>query len=756
LSSIDVPSGFTKAGDIKPITKEEAEMNQEYDVVVIGTGFGGTMTALTIAEKLKDKKNKPKILMLERGTWWTTPTPTVQDKAVATHSFLKNKHHQPVQYWNSVDHIKGLIDLILRCFRRPSNLDGLYELTQLGRRGFLGLGRKNDGVTVLRASGVGGGSLVYSNITTAPPDFIFDDPRWQALNWTSEERKEYYNLARDAIGYGVVETWRKKAGDPNANIANVNAGLSNIATRSARLNPQWKIVGGIKRIRFPDLNDPTKETPDQELRSLIPNDLQVRSLKQNRYWIDRTRVFQTAILTLTNDFGMVDSSINDITPEGTPLNPLSPSKPINYCERQGRCNVGCLPGARHTLNKQLMSAIFGKIDGTEPLFNKKEDLNDPSKMNLQLQALAEVNIIRALPDKAGYEVEYWQRDEKNPAKKTVVKVKAKRVIVAAGCLGTNEILLRSKERGGLPHLSGKLGSGFSTNGDYIAFLEDLEVKLEDGTIEKMPVSLTRGPVTTSFGHFNTPEAKLNSEDKIDTAKFHIIEDQGIPKVLASTTGFGVPFARKLMMKSQNLPGLFVLWLIGRWLWNKLGAFIKAIFKASSERQEFFKSEDELTNNMMCIVAQGREASVGQFRLGKKIFGETPLRVARTDGLPFAQDPIFTEISNTLDRLAVALGSKSKFINPLLGNVAEALKAESIATSHPLGGCAIGKNAAEGVVDEFGRVFADTGTGATPEYYDGLYIADASIFPTALGVNPSLTISALALRIGENIAKEMDV
>ena len=119
-----VPSGFTKAGDIKP------------DVVVIGTGFGATMTALTIAEKLKDI-NKPKILLLERGAWWTTPTPTVQDKAVATHSFLKNQHHQPVQYWNSVDHIKGLIDLVLRCFRRPSNLNGLYELIQHGRRKFL-------------------------------------------------------------------------------------------------------------------------------------------------------------------------------------------------------------------------------------------------------------------------------------------------------------------------------------------------------------------------------------------------------------------------------------------------------------------------------------------------------------------------------------------------------------------------------------------------------------------------------------------
>lgn len=134
--------------------------------------------------------------MLERGTWWTTPTPTVQDKAVATYSFLKNKHHQPVQYWNSVYHIKGLIDLVLRCFRRPSNLDGLYELTQLGRPGFLGLGRKNDGVTVLRACGVGGGSLVYSNITTAPPDFIFDDPRWSLTLLASYGRNTAWDSVR--------------------------------------------------------------------------------------------------------------------------------------------------------------------------------------------------------------------------------------------------------------------------------------------------------------------------------------------------------------------------------------------------------------------------------------------------------------------------------------------------------------------------------------------------------------------------------
>src|SRR6266487_728248 len=91
---------------------------QEFDIVIIGTGFGGTMTALTLAEKLKQRKKGPlKILMLERGTWWTTPVSTIQDKNIRTPDLLKAKA-QPFQYWSSIEHFKGFIDIILRCVRR--------------------------------------------------------------------------------------------------------------------------------------------------------------------------------------------------------------------------------------------------------------------------------------------------------------------------------------------------------------------------------------------------------------------------------------------------------------------------------------------------------------------------------------------------------------------------------------------------------------------------------------------------------------
>src|SRR5207302_9922441 len=92
-------------------------------------------------------------------------------------------------------------------------------------------------------------------------------------------------------------------------------------------------------------------------------------------------------------------------------------------------------------------------------------------------------------------------------------------------------MLRSQHRGTIPNLSERVGYGFSTNGDYLAFLDKT----------KYHVSLTRGPVTTSFAHFNTPGSGPSTEP----AKFHTIEDQGIPPALASLVGSGVKLLQSL-------------------------------------------------------------------------------------------------------------------------------------------------------------------------------------------------------------------
>ena len=61
------------------------------------------------------------------------------------------------------------------------------------------------------------------------------------------------------------------------------------------------------------------------------------------------------------------------------------------------------------------------------------------------------------------------------------------------------------------------------------------------------------------------------------------------------------------------------------------------------------------------------------------------------------------------------------------------------------------DASNGVVDSLGRVFKGK-NGKT--VYPGLYVADGSIIPTSLGVNPSLTISALAFRIASHIEENL--
>src|SRR5215813_10026498 len=356
-------------------------------VVIIGTGFGGTMTAIPLAQKFTDRnKDKPPesietVLMLERGTWWTTPVSTVQDKEIQTAEFLREEKKQPVQYWSSQNYFRGFLDIFSRCYRRTKdeniftqlfksfrNEDGLYDFTIMGTRGFLGLfGRKTDGVTVLRASGVGGGSLVYSNITIQPPDFVLDDERWPT-SWTKDERDGYYNLARHAISFSVISALKARGthqipftGKGMPPEPAINAGLSNIVARTAQLNPHWDVVA-----------DPNNTRNPRGVKRYVPNTT-VPPPNANALWLDRARVFQTASKELTSDYGAVDLAINDLTPadsmlgvdqNGAPNDNLPHNYPldksINYCERQGRCNVGCLPGARHTLNKQLMAAALGK------------------------------------------------------------------------------------------------------------------------------------------------------------------------------------------------------------------------------------------------------------------------------------------------------------------------------------------------------------------------------------------------------------
>ena len=73
-----------------------------------------------------------------------------------------------------------------------------------------------------------------------------------------------------------------------------------------------------------------------------------------------------------------------------------------------------------------------------------------------------------------------------------------------------------------------------------------------------------------------------------------------------------------------------------------------------------------------------------------------------------------------------------------------MKTGEVITAHPLGTCRMADDISRGVVDENCRVFN----------YPNLYVVDGSVIPTALGVNPALTIAAIAEKVSESIAHNL--
>jgi cholesterol oxidase len=110
----------------------------------------------------------------------------------------------------------------------------------------------------------------------------------------------------------------------------------------------------------------------------------------------------------------------------------------------------------------------------------------------------------------------------------------------------------------------------------------------------------------------------------------------------------------------------------------------------------------------------------------------------------ADEPVYRRLDAALDALVRQAGG-SYVKNPLAGTI----MGDQPATAHPLGGCGIGRDHRAGVVNHKGQVFAP-GAG---DLYAGLYVMDGSVMPRSLGVNPLLTITALAERAMLHMARD---
>ena len=130
---------------------------------------------------------------------------------------------------------------------------------------------------------------------------------------------------------------------------------------------------------------------------------------------------------------------------------------------------------------------------------------------------------------------------------------------------------------------------------------------------------------------------------------------------------------------------------------------------------------------LCI---GRDAADGQMRL-TPLFRRLDIRFDRA-----RSEALFDRMRETVTR-ALRGGRGEAFFALDAGPLGKYV------TVHPLGGCPMSDDPAAGVVDDAGKVFG----------YEGLYVLDGSIVPTAIGVNPSKTIAALAERGVERLLAE---
>jgi cholesterol oxidase len=329
------------------------------------------------------------------------------------------------------------------------------------------------------------------------------------------------------------------------------------------------------------------------------------------------------------------------------------------CVQCGDCATGCNVGAKNSLDMNYLPLAW---TGGVLMFTQ-----------------IDVSTIRKTGEL--YQVDYVLRpDPTRPSREQTGSVTAAVVVVAAGTMGSNEILLRSRDEGGIA-ISPWLGRGFSANGNYLGFV-DYQYTLPEVQTNSAGAGIDDGAPANPVGTY--------IEGAIDFR------------------GAGRPLDRRVVIEDMAQA-------------SSLAGGVALLMLADLSRA-------------MTLLGIGHDRAEGEIRLE----GDTPT-VRWPD---YAHQPSHAELARLMDQYAKAFGGKFGVFSPARNY-----------TAHPLGGCRMGASAAGGVVNHRGQVFDASAGDQSRAVHSGLYVADASIMPTALGNNPLLTITALAERIADLIVTD---
>lgn len=358
-------------------------------------------------------------------------------------------------------------------------------------------------------------------------------------------------------------------------------------------------------------------------------------------------------------------------------------RPRTTCRLCGECDLGCNYGAKQTLDHTYLTLA--------------------QRAGAVLRTLCEVTTIGHADD-GGYEVVYKQhvaaRDGHDPAlldptTEPQRAIRARHVVLAAGALGSTRLLLANRAR--LPGLSPMLGKRFSANGDYIGFARDCR----DGDDWRY-LDHSVGPVITT----SLPVPA----DRSASGRGYYVQDAG-----------GPAFAEFLWHAAEIPEDLVdMLPIVRRRIVERLKG--RRDTNLSDELAALFGSA-HASAAMLPLLGMGRDKPTGALRL---VDDRLELDWDKDDS-----EGHYDALRATFADVAGALGGE--LMEPPFARVT---------TVHPVGGCAMGRSAREGVVDPWGEVFG----------HPGLHVADGAVLPGPVGPNPSFTIAAVADRFAEHMIR----
>jgi cholesterol oxidase len=335
------------------------------------------------------------------------------------------------------------------------------------------------------------------------------------------------------------------------------------------------------------------------------------------------------------------------------------------CQLVTACEFGCPHGAKNTLD-----------------FNY---LAQAERSGARLRPGCYVTHVE--PHASGYRVHYT-----DSASGTSASVTGRRVVLSAGTLGTNEILLRCRHvYRTLPDLSRKLGDGYSGNGVFLGSIQNSRTDLEPW----------KGPdVTSVIRYFESAPQFTMAAPTFNRA---------VMTVLASRRQGG---GRLLRVFSP------LLWPLMEWItpWAFRSGFLT---KPARSRAG---DPARMTN----LFAIGRDNANGRLRL-KRGRLDMEWDYAREN------QELTKKMLAAMQEVADVYGGT--FAPLVTWNIFN-----RIITVHSLGGCRLSDSAQDGVVSTHGEVHG----------YPGLFVADGSVIPSSIGFHPVMTISAVSERIAEAV------